>query len=226
MTEAPPPYPRVAHLVGGRGTRDDLVLGASERDALLAGPVILEEKLDGANVALWADDHQVKVALRSGEGASDRAGQLGPLRAWVGERTDPLRSLLTDGTAAYAEWLLLTHTVAYDRLPAYLVVLDLWHPVTGFVAGTERDRRCRAAGLAHAPEVWKGTPRTVEEVERHLGTSDFGHEEMEGLVVRSADGRSPRLAKLLRPGFGRIDDDAWAGGRPRNQLADREASWH
>lgn len=223
---APPAYPRVAHLVGGRGTRDDLVLGEGDRQALLDGPVVIEEKLDGANVVLWVEDHQVKVALRSGEGASDRAGQLGPLRAWIAEHTDPLRTLLDGETAAYAEWLLLTHSVAYDQLPAYLVVLDLWDPATGFVLVAERDRRCRDAEVACVPTVWKGTPRTVDEVERHFGTSTFGHEPMEGLVVRTVDGRSPRLAKILRPGFGRIDDDAWASGRPRNQLADREASWH
>ncbi len=222
----PPAYPRVAHLVGGRGTRDDLVLGQGDREAVLGGPVAIEEKLDGANVVMWVCDHVVQVALRSGVAASDRAGQLGPLRAWVGEHADELRSLLGNGEALYAEWLLLTHSMAYDRLPAYLMAIDLWHHQGGFAGVDERNRRCDAAGIARAPGRWRGTPGTVELIEAQFGPSAVGSDDVEGLVIRTLDGGAPRLAKLLRPGFERIDDEAWASGRPRNQLVDREASWH
>lgn len=223
---SPPPYPRVPHLVAGRGSRDDLVLGSDERDALLAGPVVVEEKLDGANVVVWRLGWEVKVALRSGEGGADRAGQLGPLRRWAAERGDALRTLLADGDALYAEWLLLTHTVAYDRLPAYLVALDLWHESRGFVALSERDVRCAAAGIAVVPEMWRGTPRVVGTVEGLITTSAYGDRPAEGVIVRAAGAQPVRLAKLIRPGFVRIGDDAWSAPRPRNRLADREASWH
>jgi hypothetical protein len=79
---APPPYPRVAHLVPGRGSSDDINLNAGEVAALLASEVVVEEKLDGANVVLWLEDEgRIQCALRSGPGSMDRAGQLGPLRA-------------------------------------------------------------------------------------------------------------------------------------------------
>lgn len=38
----------------------------------------------------------------------------------------------------------------------------------------------------------------------------------EGVVVCPSDQAEPHAAKLLRPGFRRIDDAAWTGGRPRN----------
>lgn len=222
----PPPYPRVAHLVAGRGTRDDVVLGPADRRELLGGPVVLEEKLDGANVALWIEEGVVQVALRSGVGAADRAGQLGPLRAWVAERSDDLRSLLVDGIALYGEWMLLTHSVAYDELPAYLVALDLWTPSAGFMSVDERNRCCELVGLPVPPECWRGTPLTVEGVEAHFAQSEFGSEQAEGLVIRAIDGRLPRLAKLLNPQFSRVDDAAWRSGRPRNRLSGHDGSWH
>ena len=59
---APPAYPRIPHLVRGRGTSDDRVLAASEAELLLTKPVIVEEKLDGANVAVWLEnDRMVEV---------------------------------------------------------------------------------------------------------------------------------------------------------------------
>ena len=221
----PPPYPRIPHLVSGRGTRDDRVLATEEVAAFLARPVVVEEKLDGANVVLWLEDGRVECALRSGLGAADRAGQLGPLRAWVGERSDELRSLLEDGLALYADWLYLTHTVAYERLPSYLMALDLRRPDGSFLTVDERTATCAEAQLCVPAELWRGVAGRVVTVEGLVGPSRYADAPAEGVVVRPLDGAEPRIAKLVRSGFDRLTDDAWAGGRPRNRLAGREASW-
>lgn len=225
MTVAPPPYPRMPHLVAGRGTRDDLVLDPADAAGLLARPVAVEEKLDGANVAVWLQEGRVSCSLRSGPGAMDRAGQLGPLRAWLAEHDEAMRQVLAGGAAVYAEWLLLTHTQAYDRLPAYLIVLDLWRVGSGFAAVDDRNGACRAAGLATPPELWRGTAGGAQVIEDLLGPSALGPGPMEGLVVRSLHDPGVR-AKMLRAGFRPLDDEAWGRGRrPRNRLAEGEASW-
>ena len=221
---APPPFPRVGHLVPGRGSRDDVALDAAAVQALVGGGLVVEEKLDGANVSLWLEDGLVACGLRSGPGAMDRAGQLGPLRAWIAQHDEALRQALADYEAVYAEWLLLSHSVAYDRLPSYLVVLDLWRP-DGFAIPDERNRVCAVAGLPTPPEVWRGVPGSVAAIEERLGRSTFGPEPMEGLVVRTFDGRPPRLAKLLRRGFDQLADAEWKRGRPHNRLSDPTASW-
>lgn len=221
---APPPYPRIPHLVAGRGTADDLVLAPAEVASLLGGPALVEEKVDGANVVLWEEGGRVEPALRSGPGAMDRAGQLGPLRAWAAEHDEALRRVLAGGVALYAEWLLLAHSSPYDRLPAYLVALDLWHPHSGFVAVADRDRACAGAGLTVPPPVWTGVAGSVDAVERLLGPAAWGSGDAEGLVVRSLADPALR-AKLVPAGFRRLDDDEWRAGRPRNRLAEG-ASWH
>ncbi len=234
----PPQYPRVPQLVARRGSRDDLVLGDGEVAALLAHPVVVEEKLDGANVVIWADETDgVECALRSGPGSMDRAGQRGPLRAWVAAHGDAFRPALEAWPVLYAEWMLLSHSVAYDRLPSYLVALDLWREHDGFASVDERDSICRAAGLVTPPELWRGTPTTLEDVEALAGRSTWGEGPMEGVVVRRVDqgpsgplsgkqGPSgpgsqppPRLAKLVRAEFARVGDEDWRSGRPRNRLA-------
>lgn len=221
---SPPPYPRIPHLIGGRGTEDDLVLTPAAVAALLGGPVLVEEKVDGANVALWMEDGRVEAALRSGPDAMDRAGQLGPLRAWAAEHDEGLRQVLGGDQALYAEWLLLTHSSSYERLPAYLVALDLWRESTGLLPVAERDAACTSAGLATPPQVWTGVPGRTENVERLLGPSAWGSGPAEGLVVRSLADPALR-AKLVPAGFRRLDDDEWRSGRPRNRLAEG-ASWH
>jgi hypothetical protein len=223
---APPPYPRVAHLVGGRGSRDDLILDAASVSDLLGSDVVVEEKIDGANVAIWAArEGQPEVGLRGGSDAMDRAGQRGPLKAWVAQHEQAVRAILDRGWAVYAEWLLLTHTVAYDRLPSYLVVLDLWREGEGFASVEERDAIAAAAGLCVPPELWRGVPGSLNRIEALLGTSVWGLGRAEGLVVRRAGSGEPRLAKLVRAGFDRIADEAWTGGRPRNRLVEGQVSW-
>lgn len=220
----PPTYPRIAHLLPGRGTRDDLVLSTTEREALLQRPVVVEEKLDGANVTLWWDDDWVECAGRSGPGGQDRARQLGPLRAWVAEHVDQLRPLLVTGRVLYAEWLLLTHTVAYDRLPSYLVGLDLRRPDGSFVTIDDRNHKLDAAGVSRPPELFRGVLGSVAHLESILEeTSRVGSAPIEGVVARTLDGSPPRIAKALARGFVPASDDEWQGGRPRNQVV--ESTW-
>jgi hypothetical protein len=224
MSAPPPPYPRIPHLVGGRGTKDDLVLAPELLALLLREPMLVEEKVDGANVVLWMDGDTIEVALRAGPGAMDRAGQLGPLRAWAASSYDALRKVLVDGTALYAEWLLLTHSSSYDRLPSYLVALDLWRPESGFLTVAERDSVCASAGLITPPPVWTGVPGSIASVERLLGPSAWGPAAAEGLLIRCLADPGLR-AKLVPAGFRRLDDDEWRRGRPRNRLVPEGASW-
>lgn len=221
----PPPYPRIPHLVPGRGTRDDRILRPKEVDELLTRPALVEEKLDGANVVVWLQEGRVECALRSGVGAQDRGRQLGPLRAWLAERTDRLRELL-DERALYAEWLLVAHGVRYDALPAYLVGLDLWSPTLGFAGPGTREELLTRAGLVAPPALHRGTIDGIDRLEGLLGPSRAGSEPMEGVVVRALDGREPRIAKLLQAGFSPATDASWLRGRPRNLLRERELSWH
>lgn len=222
----PPPYPRIPHLAPGRGTRDDLVLDAAAASDLLGSEVVVEEKLDGANVVIWFDESgTARCAPRGGPGAMDRAGQVGPLRAWLALNEVRLRSGLPCWPAVYAEWMLLTHSVRYTTLPSYLIVLDLWDPNRGFAGVDERNAWCEAAGLVSPPQLWTGAPGSVASVERLIGTSVWGSETAEGVVVRRMNVGAPRMAKLLRAGFCRLQDESWQSRRPRNRLVEGEISF-
>jgi hypothetical protein len=221
MPADPPPYPRVPHLFAGsvRG-RDDDVLDAESERCFLADEVLVEEKLDGANVALWLGDHgAVAVATRGGPDAQDRGRQRGPLRAWAAERSDALRELLAGGWVLYGEWLWRRHGVSYDRLPDWLVGLDLWHPEHAWASVEDRDRRCTGAGVLLPPRIrdW-GRLRGPEEVESLLRRSAFGEAKAEGVVLRRRGPRELRLAKVVTAGYQRLSDAEWPRGE-RNSLA-------
>jgi hypothetical protein len=183
--------------------------------------VVMEEKLDGANVTLWLDANRiVQAATRGGTGALDRAGQLGPLRAWIGARADNLRDLLEGNWVLYGEWLWLSHGTAYRRLPDWLIGLDLWHSEIGFATLTRRNRRLSGAGIARPPEVARGILRAASDLDVLMDRSAFGDEQPEGMMVRRfhAPESEQRIAKAIGSGYARRTDEEWR--RPvRNALA-------
>jgi hypothetical protein len=146
----------------------------------------------------------------------DRGHQLGRLRAWVAARHRELAELTHGGWAVYAEWLWLTHTVHYDALPDYLVVLDLSHPDTGFLPAADRDKRCREVAMTTPAGFFCGVLGSIENLYGLLGRSRFSSEAMEGAVLRAPEGAR---CKVLRPGFVRRDDDDWSASRRHNRLA-------
>src|SRR6202034_149885 len=130
------------------------------------------------------------------------------------------RTVLAEWPVLYGEWMLVTHTVAYERLPAYLVVLDLWREGDGFANAEVRNERCGAARLVVPPEIWRGVPGRVDMVEGLIGVSCWGDSPAEGVVVRRLSRGEPSRAKLVREGFARVADEAWRSGRPHNRLVE------
>jgi len=197
-----------------------LILDEASAQALLSQPVVVEEKLDGANVMLWMDDGRVQAATRGGPGARDRAGQLGPLRAWAASHAAELRPLLTDQLALYAEWMWLTHSVAYHSLPSHLVGFDLYSP-QGFLAPAARDRAFAEARIAVPPRLFSGTLHRRERVDELLGSSRYGDSPAEGVIVRvvTPGDADARLAKVVASSFQRRSDAHWRQLSKRNALS-------
>ncbi len=204
----PPPYPRTPHLWPDTAHPRRLVVPPEEVADWLRSPVVVEEKLDGANVSLWWAEGAVRVAPRGGPDAMDRAGQLGRLRAWAADRSDRLEPLLADGWVLYGEWLWMRHGVAYDALPDWLIALDLWHPANGFRDVSERDARCAAAGLSLPPRLFTGVLVNRKSVGRLMERSVWAPgSPPEGVIIRG--GRGERC-KVVRDGFVRRDDASWS----------------
>lgn len=211
MPEQPPTYPRVPHLAGRAGAgAGDVELAARDADALLLRPVLVEEKLDGANVTLWVDDGIPRVATRGGAGAADRAGILGPVRAWATQRADELRVALGERHAVYGEWLLRRHAVPYTHLPGPYVGFDVLDRRTAdFLPISERDRILEASGIPVVPALFSGRLGSLTQLRGLHRRSRFGPEPAEGLVVRARD--APRaVAKLVDPRWGDAGSAAWS----------------
>jgi len=210
---APPPYPRTPYL-WRPDQRSVALVAPGEVDSWYTEQVLVEEKLDGANVSLWLEGGSIRAAPRGGRDAMDRARQMGRLRAWTAEHDIQLRPLLANCTAIYGEWLWRRHTVAYDHLPDWLVVLDLWSTGRGFVPAAEKTCRVEEQRLCLPPVLFEGVLGSRESLEGLMVRSRFGSETMEGAVLR----RDGLRCKVVHHGFSRKTDADWAKDRTHNSV--------
>ena len=208
-------FPHTPHIAWlGKGTpRDDKVLASLEVVSLLSGPVVVEEKIDGANLGISVNqDGRLRLQNRGDYLRKPFSGQFKKLSAWIGLRENDLISMLGNSLILFGEWCAARHSVAYDRLPDWFIVFDIYNSSTRRFCSTKR--RNELATLLELPvvsEVLRGKTTLPSLKDLVLNNpSQYRDGMMEGLVIRqeSEDWLETR-AKLVRPDFTQAIDEHW-----------------
>lgn len=208
-------FPHTPHLawLGEGSPRDDKVLLSNEVTALLADDVIVEEKLDGANVGLsLSPDGSLRTQNRGQYLAEPHAGQFARLPAWLAQHGDALRSALTPDLILFGEWCAARHSLDYAALPDWLLLFDVYDRSAGrFWSSLRRNVLASDARLMTVPQVLHGKT-TVTALKQQVATklSHYREGPLEGVVIRreSPDWCEAR-AKLVRPDFTQAIDTHW-----------------
>lgn len=208
-------FPHTPHLawLGKEPPRDDKVLMPSEAEALLARPVTVEEKIDGANVGLSIDERGELRAQNRGSFLSRESAhaQFKPLFRWMDQRRSDLETALFPDLMLFGEWCYAVHSVAYDRLPDWFLAFDVYDRAAGqFWSVRRRDALVRELGLALIPTIAEGR-FDLDGLQHLFGQSRFANSFVEGLYLRFDQG--PALmarAKLVRTEFLQSLDEHWS----------------
>ncbi len=224
-------FPHTPHLawLGTGQPRDDKVLAPHEVAAILAGEVVVEEKIDGANVGLSvSSDGDIVAQNRGGFLTRSHAHeQFRPLWPWLDRHREVLFDALGGNLVLFGEWCYACHSVAYDRLPDWFLCFDVYDRLAQrFWAADRRNELLARIGVEPTPEVARGR-FTLGQIESLIGSSLAGTGDMEGLVVRSeADGFVRARAKLVAARFTQQIDSHWSGRPVRpNSLAPGVSAW-
>lgn len=208
-------FPHTPHLVwlGAGEPRDDKVFSSAEAQALLAADVVVEEKLDGANLGFsLAPDGDLRVQNRGQYLAEPHAGQFARVPAWLGLHGDALRSVLAPNTIFFGEWCAARHSLDYVALPDWFLLFDVYDRSAGrFWSSSRRNALAASAGLATVPQVARGK-HTVAVLKQLVEAtrSRYRQGPLEGLVVRreSAEWCEAR-AKLVQADFTQAIETHW-----------------
>ena len=116
-----PHTPHIAWLATG-APRDDKVLSPAEAEDILSGPVVLEEKLDGANLGFSVSPDGVLRAQNRGQYLPQPFhGQFARLGPWLAAHEDKLFDALGPHLVAFGEWCAARHSLDYATLPDWWV---------------------------------------------------------------------------------------------------------
>ncbi len=224
-------YPHTPHLawLGEVKPRADKVLTPEAASALLSDEVVVEEKIDGANLGLSVTEGGALRAQNRGTYLErDHAHpQFRPLWSWLAAREHALVRALWPDRILFGEWCVAVHSVRYDRLPDWFLGFDVYDRSAGrFWNTARRDDLLAGLGLEPVPRLAAGR-FTLDDLKALLGPSRVGSLPMEGIVVRRDEaGWSVGRAKLVRAAFIQGLDAHWSTSALRtNTLVGGASRW-
>jgi ATP-dependent RNA circularization protein (DNA/RNA ligase family) len=214
MTNAFYKFPHTPHLLwlGDGKPRDDKLLSRSEVEGFLTEDVIVEEKVDGANLGLSVGpDGRLRAQSRGNYLNSTHShAQWKPLWPWLARRENALVEALKDGLMLFGEWCYALHTVPYDALPAWFLAFDVFEHGTGiFWSTNRRNSLLDDLGIPAVPAVFQGR-LSLNQLPMLLGKSTLGAAQMEGIYLRREN--SHRLlarAKVVGMAFKQQIEEHW-----------------
>lgn len=216
-------FPSTPHLatLGGVEIRGDKVLSETERDAFLRQPLVVEEKIDGANLGISFDSEGcIRAQARGAYLHLPGHGQWKKLGEWLAMRTDLLFEQLTDRYILFGEWCYARHSLPYDQLSDWFLAFDVFDKHTErFLSTGRRDIFCRTMRIAQVPEIARGR-FVFSELTGLLSKSQLTDQPAEGLYLRIEDSEwLIQRAKLVRPAFIQSIEEHWTrGGIQPNRL--------
>lgn len=158
MSEQIRKYPRTPHIEGSRLQTGDEDLSQIPVSSLRARHTVVEEKVDGANVAVSFQDGELMLQSRGHflrGGAKERHYEL--YKVWAAERRAELYSILGERYIMYGEWLYAKHKVYYNALPDFFLEFDIFDREIGeFLDTGSRSALLRGSSVKSVPVLFEG----------------------------------------------------------------------
>ena len=198
----------------GRGTpRDDKVLAPDDAQALLGGQVVVEEKLDGANVGFsLSQKGQLQVQNRGQYLERPFSGQFSRMNQWLAAHEEGLQGALGGNLIAFGEWCAARHSLDYVSLPDWWLNFDVYDRKEKiFWSSIRRNSWAKSVGVASTPCLDAGMS-SIGRLQRMLSdsTSRYRPGSMEGLVIRKEDKvQLLARAKLVNATFTQSIETHW-----------------
>jgi hypothetical protein len=207
-------FPGTPHLLwlGTTPAREDKLWTRAEAEAFLQRPVIVEEKVDGANLGISFDSNgDIFAQNRGGFVERGTKGQFAPLWAWLTEREADLFDVLENHLILFGEWCYARHSIRYTRLPDWFLAFDVFDKCEKrFLSTVKRDEILGRLHLANVPKVSSGV-FNLGEVPRLIGSSSLYDGPMEGVYLRQeCESWLIQRAKVVRAEFVQQIGEHWS----------------
>ncbi len=207
-------FPHTPHLqwLGSGAPRDDKVLSPAAAARFLAGEIVVEEKVDGANLGIsLGPDGRLRPQSRGNYLAPGKShAQWNLLWPWLAEHREALEEGLRGGLILFGEWCYARHSVPYDALPDWFLAFDIFETRSGrFWSADRRNQWLQGREVVPIPEITRGR-FSSRQVPSLLGRSRVGQVPMEGIYLRrEREGWLEARAKVVSIAFKQQIEEHW-----------------
>jgi hypothetical protein len=193
-------FPRTPHLEGSNLQDGDEDMPRIPYQDIAGRHVVIEEKVDGANVGISYDINAMQRLQSRGHilVGGWRERQFSQFKQWAHVHENTLFDLLSDRFIMYGEWLAAKHTVFYDQLPHYFQEFDILDTHTGlFLDTAQRGIFLAGSPVQSAPVLYRGTaPRTLKEMLKFLQPSLAKSSQWLACLHQTAQRRGLNVARV------------------------------
>lgn len=177
-------------------------LSKNDISELLSGEVIVEEKMDGANVGIIRHKHGFSLQKRGSLVGQSEHEQFGYFHNWANNQNYELLMNLPVNHIIYAELLYAVHTVFYDKLPSYVLVFDVWDG-NSYLNYDKRKDFCDMYNLHMVPLVTRGS-FSKNDISKLIPEKSMYGDFVEGIVLKRYRKNEYLKAKVVNPDFIKI----------------------
>lgn len=207
-------FPRTPYLIEPSvlTSRQDKVLTKEEAMPFFSESVIIEEKIDGANLGISFNvDGTICLQNRGHYLSHPFSGQWELLPNWLNGKSDSLFDVLLDRYILFGEWCYVTHSIYYENLPDWFIAFDLFDKESNqFLSVNDRNYLIDKIGLVIVPQLYKGQITKLA-LNSFIGRSSYSKEYCEGLYFRiDSDHYNRRRAKYVRSDFVQSINSHWS----------------
>ena len=167
-------YPRTPHVKGSRLQPGDEDLSQIPFEKIKGRYTVIEEKVDGANVAVSFNKDGEMLLQSRGKFLTGgyREKHYNLFKIWAAERMEELYLILGDRYVMYGERLHPKHRLYYDALPDFFLEFDILDKESmRFLDTPTRMEMLKYSSIKSVPVLGEGFFKTEKEILNHLGKS-------------------------------------------------------
>ena len=168
-------------------------------------PVVIEEKLDGANSALsFGPDGRLWLQSRGHYlTGGKREKHFALFKKWAHAHAHALFGLVGKRYIVYGEWVYAKHTIFYDTLPHYFLEFDVFDRDEEVFLDTDRRHEMfEGSPVVSVPVLWHGQGKSLDHLHDLVGMSLYKSDNWKDSLRTAirAEGLDPeRLANETDP---------------------------
>lgn len=192
--------------------RNDKLLEGSVQKEIFKNELIIEEKIDGANLGIsFNSEADIILQNRGSILRPPYLGQWKPLEKWLSLKKDMLFDTLGDRYILFGEWCYAMHSIHYTSLPDYFLAFDVYDKqLNKFISFAQRNELIRAIDIFSVPFIEKGF-YSLGDLPNFIKKSLYSNSIAEGIYIRGSNPNETFFrAKIVRDDFTQNITQHWS----------------